>query len=242
MTDADAPNTDDRLGADDVTTQKFSPAIENFLAAANGTDEDAEERYREMLDTIREQGTGRFLAQLAMAMNQCDGHDYETRWMLTHAASELDDRDALPLLTEIVMQRIPPEESRDPHSFSSVAEETIIRTTAVAGVERLAANGDKAAYRALLEFLEVPALSVRRAAVQAAMAVTDGDKATRKQIRRSLPENQHFLLDIERVEVTDVPQIEDPQSTLTERGREDSKPEPPRFEDDAPERRTPKAR
>jgi hypothetical protein len=54
------------------------------------------------------------------------------------AAAELQHPAALPFLFNLVLTPIPPEESPDPHSFSTVAEETILRTTAVEGIGHLA--------------------------------------------------------------------------------------------------------
>jgi hypothetical protein len=65
-------------------------------------------------------------------------HDYPTRWAHVHAASELRHPAALPFLRNLILTPIPPEESPDPHSFSTVGEETILRTTAVEGIGYLA--------------------------------------------------------------------------------------------------------
>src|SRR3712207_8247200 len=46
------------------------------------------------------------------------------------------------LFRSFVRTPIPLERSKDSHSFSTVAEETILRTTAVDGVEQLAAEGN----------------------------------------------------------------------------------------------------
>jgi hypothetical protein len=60
------------------------------------------------------------------------------------------------MLISIIAQEatpIPPERSKNPHSFSTVAEETILRTTAIEGIKYLAADGSEAAIESLFDFL-----------------------------------------------------------------------------------------
>ena len=133
-----------------------------------------------------------------------------TRWAARHPA-------ALPFLRNLILTPIPPEESPDPHSFSTVAEETILRTTAVEGVGYLARDRANAV-GTLFEALRQPSLSVRRAAVQSLLGSRRGRKL-RAQISNALPEEQRFLLDLKAVNVRDVPQVTNPERHLSEAGR-----------------------
>jgi hypothetical protein len=109
---------------------------------------------------------------------------------------------------------IPPENSRSPHSFSTVKEETVLRTTAVEGIGNLAARGNQRAKETLFEFLSIDSISIRRASVQSLLAI-DGD--ARDRIAQYLPPNHRFLLDVRPRAVTDVPQVRDPRVHLRER-------------------------
>jgi hypothetical protein len=134
-----------------------------------------------------------------------------------HAASELRHPAALPFLRNLILTPIPPEESPDPHSFSTVGEETILRTTAVEGIGYLA-RGRADPTEMLFEALRQPSLSIRRAAVQSLLATARG-RRLRARIARALPEEHQFLVDLKAVSVRDVPQIRNPAHHLSEAGR-----------------------
>lgn len=196
----------------------------------NRTGKDAQSAYDTALADLRVHPEDTVI-ELARAVNGCDPTDYPERWALIHAAAELRHPAALPLLKSLVLTPIPPEDSEDPHAFSTVGEETILRTTAVEGVEYLAVNGDEAALAALFEFLEQPSLSIRRATVQAILA-TRGGQDLRGRIAELLPRDQQFLLDIKRVNVQDVPQVRDPRIHLNESVGEGKTTPAPRLPDE----------
>jgi hypothetical protein len=221
---------------DPISNSPAGTALRNFLALMNRAGEDAQAEYEAALEELR-QAAEDVIIEIARASNACDDEDYPFRWALVHVAAELRHPAALPFLRNLVLTPIPAERSRDPHSFSTVAEETILRTTAVEGVEYLAVDGNDAALEALFAFLGQPPLSIRRASVQAILA-TKGGQDLRKRVAALLPEDQHFLLDIKRVDVREVPQIDDPEKHLTEAGRRGAAKAPPRIpgepEGDAP--------
>ena len=213
-----------------------SPAgrsLQDFLALiesaelADAPEAEAVERIAAASGDMRDRAE-EVVIEIARAEAAAPPDDYPLRFALVQAAAELRHPAALPFLRTLVATPIPPERVPDPHSFSTVAEETILRTTAVEGVAALAAGGDEAARAALFEILDQPSLSIRRAAVQALLATGD-DPALRDQIARRLPEEQRFLLDLKRVDVRDVEQIADPQAHLTERGRGERTKTPPRL-------------
>jgi hypothetical protein len=191
----------------------------------NAGGDDAEEQYRAALKEIQAQADV-VMVEIARTENDCDRRDYPLRWALTHAASELRSSATLPFLRNLVLRPIPPEESSDPHSFSSVAEETILRTTAVEGVGQLALRDNRAALEALFEFLRVDSLSVRRAAVRSLLSTPRG-RRLRQRIMSLLPEDQRFLLELQPMDAGDVPQIKRPQRHLSEKGRRARIPSPP---------------
>lgn len=223
---------------DPISDSPAGELLRNFLVTFEQVGEEAQERYEVALKELREQAE-EVVIEIARASGLCSEEDYPLRWALVHAAAELRHPAALPYLKNLALTPIPPERSEDPHSFSTVAEETILRTTAVEGVEYLAAEGKEQAQEALFAFVRVPSLSIRRAAVLGILA-TGEEKDARKRLRKLLPEEQHFLLDIKRVDVREVEQIEDPESHLSEAGRQATIDAPPRFPGE-PEGDTPKA-
>lgn len=233
----ETPLMDDSLKQKEIRSNPInkSPAgklLRNFIGTMNMYGEDAQEAYEEALKAIRKQAE-EVIFEIAQAYGHCHQDDYPFRWALVHAAAELQHSAALSFLANLVKTPIPPERSKDPHSFSTVAEETILRTTAVEGVENLLKKkGNEEIVELLFEFLKQPSLSIRRATVQAILTVDEGKKK-RKLIAGMLPEDQHFLLDIKRTKVEDVPQIKEPQRHLKESARQrEEKESAPRIPDE----------
>src|SRR5215212_4366256 len=80
--------------------------------------------------------------EIDRARKTSDPDDYQTRWALVYTATKLEHPAVLPMLKDLVLTPIPPERSPILLAFSTVAQETILRTTAVDGVGRLAHAGD----------------------------------------------------------------------------------------------------
>ncbi len=204
-----------------------SPAgqvLANLLKAMSGAGGDAEERYARALDEARAQAAD-VMIEIARADRETDERNYGLRWALVYAATQLETVESLPYLRSVVGTPIPPETSEDPHEFSVVTEETILRTTAIDGLESLVNAGESEVVDILFTALEQPSLSMRRAAVQALLASPDGEQ-WRDRISESLPPRQHFLLDIRRVGISDVPHVRDPRVHLVEGAGEESEPPP----------------
>lgn len=198
--------------------------VRDLLAKMNAAGEDAEEAYQEALAALRKRPIE---AVIELARQECAycPQDYPTRWAVVYAVTTLEHRAAIPLLKSIVLTPIPPERNRDPHA-STVAEETVIRTTAVDGIAFLALQGENEAIEALMEFLDLPSFSIRRATIQGLLGSPKGDDL-RDRIARCLPKDQQFLLEIKPIDVRKALQVENPQQHLSEAGRADSKPAPP---------------
>jgi hypothetical protein len=210
--------------------KEVSPAkslLDNFLAVINGAGDDAQDKYDKALSDVRN-SPEEVIIEIARAEKCSNEFDYPTRWGLIHAASELKHPAALPFLSNIVSTPIPPERSENTHSFSTVAEETILRTTAVEGVKYLAEQGNENAIKKLYEFLQQPSISIRRASVQAILSVKK-DKATGEQLTSMLPPDQRFLVSLKPIDVRDAPQIDNPERYLSEAGRRREKKRQPLF-------------
>lgn len=205
--------------------------LERVMFTMNGAGEDAEGEYQEAMGALRKQGIEAVI-EIARRECRCLHADYATRWALIYIATELDQPAALPLLKNIVQTPIPVDKTRDPHA-SRVARETVLRTTAVDGIASLARKGDGGAVQALLEFLSIDSVSIRRAAVQGLRESPQGEDL-RDRIASCLPKDQHFLLDLKRVSVDKVEQIADPTRHLSEAGKRDAKERAPDMTDRKP--------
>src|SRR5262249_26294913 len=82
------------------------------------------------------------------------------------------------------------------------------------------------ALEALFQVLRAPALSLRRAAVQAILGVRKSAEQMQK-IRACLPPEQHFLLDLKRLKVYAAPQVPKPEKFLSDEARQRSPAKPP---------------
>ena len=178
-------------GQSKPSANPIAARINNFLAAMNGAGDNAQVRYAAALDAMRAEPEQSVLA-LAQAEAVCNRTDYPLRWALVYAAAQMNHDAALPYLRNLILTPIPPEQSSAPHSFSTVGKETVLRTTAIEGVGRLAVQGNEAALPALFEFLSIASISVRRASVQAILAV---NPKLRKKAAEALPADHRFLLE-----------------------------------------------
>jgi hypothetical protein len=197
--------------------------LDNFLQVMNQVGDDAEHNYEKALSELR-QRPDEAIIEIVRSEKACDDLDYPTRWALLYTAAELKDPASLHFLSNMVLTPIPPEQSKNPHSFSTVAQETILRTTAIDGIRYLAEQGNEEALKKLYEFIKLPSISMRRASIQAIFSVRK-DKETRDRLAALLPSEQQFLLDIKPTDVRNVPQIKNPEAHLTEsaKGREKNK-------------------
>jgi hypothetical protein len=238
-----SPGTDDtfvlQYPVDPAVSGRFADRITRYLRTLYATGDDVEQRHMNALEELRREA-GEAVVALAKAEACCHRHDYPRRWALVYAAARLDDDAALPYFRELVLTPIPPSGARDAHAFSAAREETILRTTAIEGVGRLAKRGNKLALKALLEFLDIPSISIRRASIQ---AILSAEPAYREKLAERIPSDFQYLLDVQRVQVTKVPQVKNPRKHLRDE-KPHPKPLPPKLAPDSSgkksKRRSPK--
>lgn len=127
------------------------------------------------------------------------------RWSLIQLLAELKDPTSLPVLNNLLSKKIPEEMFAEPHPRSSLRQETINLTTAVEAITRIALNRNADAIELLLKQTAHESLSVRRACVQGYLA--HGGKNAKKNLSQVLPQNDHYLLKISRLDIEEVPQI-----------------------------------
>src|SRR5262245_60374283 len=143
-----SPGTDDKFvlksSARPAAEGSFAGRVEAYLKSLYTSGDDADDRHTRALEELR-RDPGEAVIALAKAEACCHGRDYPRRWALVYAASRMDHDAALPYLRELVLTPIPAADTRDAHAFSVAREETILRTTAIEGIGRLAARGNKQA-------------------------------------------------------------------------------------------------
>jgi hypothetical protein len=210
---SDAPwmDSDDDLSVQEVardTTAQTDPEsltvrVQTAINQMSASGPNAEEEYQLMLRAlVREPEQA--AAAIAGMYRETPEDQYIARWAQVQLLSDLRDDATLSAFDDILSTPIPPEKAPLMITYSTVGEEVMIRTTAIDGITRLAARGDRRAIDVLRKHTQHEALSVRRAAIQGYLQVAGPD--AREELRKMLPERDHFLLDIRRVDVRDVPQ------------------------------------
>jgi hypothetical protein len=218
--------TDDSLGPGrsqpPVDVGGVVALVNNLIEAMYAAGDEAEAAYQAALKALRPVADEAAIA-LARLESDCDRRSYPRRWALIYAATQLERDSLLPFLRQVVLTPIPPEQSHNPHSYSTVKEETVLRATAVDGVGALAARGSEHARDSLFEFLAIDSISIRQASIRSLLAI---DETMRDRIAEYLPRDARYLLDVRPVAVTEVPQIKNPRRHLR-KGRSHEKPTPP---------------
>ncbi len=209
QSDTTGPNQEP---ADPFGSSDEGKALRHLLSVMYSSGDNAAEEYRRALEALRANPQAA-VALIGHVESSVRESDYPTRWALIFAASELRHPDAIPYLRTVALSRIPAERSSDPHSFSTVTEDTILRTTAVEGIGHLAADHPQAV-DALFDCLDRPSISIRRAAIQSLITTPNGQQY-RDRIAHSLPDDQRFLLDLRRISVHEAPQVRNPEQFLT---------------------------
>ena len=229
--DTPTTDTDDELKLEMVENpfrfRKFDNEPEllaQIVEAINrmsGAGETAQEAYEDCIDRLREQSS--MVSKIVQAEYFDMPEDaYLDRWSLVMLAVEILDKEAVSFFGRMLESEIPREKSKDPHSFTTVGEEIMIRTTAIEGLERRAASGDEAAIELLWKNIQHESFSIRRAATQALLAT--GGKDVRRRLEEKLPKQHHDLLKIRR---TPVHEAEQADGGLFLKRRDDSDlPEP----------------
>lgn len=213
---ADTPNltVDDRLEVKAMANSfHFERSVDAELAARiveainrmGGAGEAAERCYQQAVDALARRGK-EVVQALAEEADRLPEDRYLDRWALVQLMVELKHETALEPLDRLLSSRIPDERSADPHAFTTVGEEVMIRTSAVEALTRIAADGSQAACELLMHHSRHENFSVRRAAIQGYLA--HGGEKAEDTLRQALPERDHFILSIRRTGVRHVPQAQ----------------------------------
>jgi len=184
--------------------EKLNALIVEAVNRMGDVGDDAEENYRRALNSLTKRGPG-VLDVIVAEYENLPEDSYLDRWSLVQLLIELRYPEAVKPLNRIISAKIPAEKVRRSHDMSTVAEEVMIRTSAVEDLVRLSADGVAEAREMLLKYAGHRTFSIRRACVQGLMQTgTDDDK---RKLRRLLKERkEEGLLKIKQVDVRSVPQ------------------------------------
>jgi hypothetical protein len=192
------------------STSAYEPSrlLKGFILAMNATGQDAKDRYDHALDALCNDAE-QVLPEIERVLQSTPQQDFLSRWVLIYTAVKMKHPSTLLFLKNLVLAPLSLEEP----SPLFLGEETMLRTTAIEGIEYLAISGNEDALQALFQIIEEPSRSIRIAAVQGILATPEGE-LLRDRVAEILPEEHRFMLDIKRMDVRDVPQINDPQRFL----------------------------
>jgi HEAT repeat protein len=186
--------------------EQLNQLIVEAASRMGGVGRNADSMYKESIERLRPRAEA-VVAAVASEYRDLEEDQYLERWSMVHLLTDLEHPAALPVLDAILADPIPPERSQDPHSFSTVGEEVMIRTSAIEALARLSTEGDRDVQELLLRSARHDVFSIRRAAVQALVAT--GDEELIQRLRKILQEaGEERLLEIRRVDVRDVPQAQ----------------------------------
>ena len=114
------------------------------LAMPAETIEEADAKYLASITELKKNPV-EVVNLLSEAYRKTEAKHYFNRWGIVKTLGDVESRLATPILSEIVLSKIPDETSKDLHHFSSQEEEVVIRIRAVESLGSLARFGDKSA-------------------------------------------------------------------------------------------------
>lgn len=195
-------------------TPSYGPSrlLHDFRFAMNAIGDDAQSCYNHALGALRNDAE-QVVPEIDRALQSTPQQDFSSRWALVYTAVKMKHSTTLHFLRNLVLAPLPMKVPADGHSRSLLAEETMLRATAVEGIEHLAVSGNEDALQTLFLAIGQASRSIRIAAVQGILA-TPGGERLRDRVAAMLPEEHLFMLDINRMDVRDVPQIDDPRQFL----------------------------
>jgi hypothetical protein len=185
-----------------------NPLNEQIVETVNrmgGVGEDAERNYQACLGHLF-RNAREVVAIVAQELKDQPAANYLDRWSLVYLLAELKQPASLGALDDILSSALPEEQLKDPHEFTTLGQEVMIRTTAAEALTRLAAEGAKEAQDALLKHARHDNFSIKRACIQGYLQVAGEDG--RATLQKHLPQRDHHILDIKAIDVRQAPQAE----------------------------------
>jgi HEAT repeat protein len=199
-------------------------ALRQSLDRMSAVGPDAETEYQAALATVRAQPAADVMQLASDVLAELPEDAYLDRLALVQVLTDVGDSELVALFREVITSPIPPERSSDAdYKFTTRGREVIIRTTAVDGVARLAAEGSPEAVTCLLDNVTHENHTVRAACI-VALQELGGEPAERA--RERVADEDRNLLELRRVSVYDVPQAAG-GSYVRNPGVHDETPPPP---------------
>lgn len=184
---------------------------------------DAEAKYQTSLTALRaEPGAAE---ALNAAYRGVPENQYLLRTMLVQGLKELQSPAALPFLSAIALDKIPPDRQKSAE-INTRTDEVVIRVTAVEGISRLAAAGSQEANEVLLRLISSHEdLTVRQMAARGYLTSPSGNvEEKQQQLRRMLPQNEHWYLTTALTEIKRVPHPQMPATFALDTKRSTNPP------------------
>lgn len=179
-------------------------ALRQAIHRMSETGPNAETAYQAALDGLRSQSGAGANQVISAAIEELPEEAYLERLLLVQVAADVGEPELVELFRTVVTDPLPPERSSDAdYKFTTRGREVIIRTTAVDGLARLAAEGSTIAVDYLLENVAHENRTVRAACVVALQGL-GGAPASR--VRERVGADDRDLLELRRMRVEDVPQ------------------------------------
>jgi hypothetical protein len=199
-------------------------ALRRCLARMSATGPNAEAAYQEALAAVRQQPATAVGQLVSEMLRELPEEAYLDRWSLVQVLTDVGDLELVDVFRGVVTTPVPAERSLDTdYKFTTRAREVVIRTTAVEGLARLAAQGSAAAAECLLDNVTHENHTVRTACI-VALNELGGELA--EQARTRVADEDRGLLELRRTSVYDVPQP-DADSYVKHPGAHDEPPPAP---------------
>ncbi|MEO6844853.1 MAG: hypothetical protein ABI184_06745 [Ginsengibacter sp.] len=149
--------------------------------------------------------------ELTYAFEKLPESEYNARWFMVYCIAQFELPEFIRPLSRIAMSEIPNEMSKTIHLFSTVAEETAIRLTAIDGIRSIVQKGYKEGEIELFDLLKSKYLTLNIATCQSLIAINTENKA---KIFEILPKEKQFIIDIRPKEVKDITIIKNIQEDI----------------------------
>ncbi|AJT69013.1 hypothetical protein [Streptomyces chattanoogensis] len=166
------------------------------VGAVSDTAEYAAEGYQRALDTLHGYPDEAVTAVLRRGWETLPECAYPDRWGVVQVLTDLRLSTATDVFEAVLTTPIPPERTVEfAHPYSTVGEEITIRTTAVEGLTRLAAEDDPGAVELLIRHVTDADRSIQVACV---MALRDLGEDAGVDVSPLVPEEDQDLLRFRR--------------------------------------------
>ena len=180
------------------TISFFKKKIQKHLSVMHIIGENSEKNYQESLDELKK-NKETVSDILYREYRNAKESNYLKRQQLIETIRALKAKSSIPMLTEVALEKLPEEKSKDLHHGSTQLEEGIIRLTAIEGLGYFAKNNNPETLDTLMEIIkdkESP-LPLKRQAVREYLlsnpvpSALESNKAT---IKEFLNPEIHFIV------------------------------------------------